>query len=242
MTTTNHPSVQSLAKTIGVFWLLTIVTGMFGFATGGRLIVPGDAALTTANIVAHESLYRISFVGNVAATIFYIVVTLFAYVLFRSVNRNLSLLAAFFSLIGCATGVVSSVLSLAPLHVLGTGQSAFTAEQVQSQVLSFANAMIQTNDLGLIFFGCHVAILGYLIRHSGFLPKFLGILLTVTAVCYWANGLASFLALPFRGYLMPLVALGGLGGEGIFTAWLLIKGVNPARWDERAAALPATSS
>ena len=209
---------------------------MFGFVTGGRLIVDGNAALTTANIIAHESLYRISFVVNLAATLCYLVVTLYAYVLFRPVNRNLSLLGAFFSLMGCATGIAAIVLSFAPLHVLRAGQDVFTTQQVQSQVLSLTAAMMQTNDLGLMFFGCHVIILGYLIRSSTFLPKFLGVLLTVTAVCYWANGLASFLALPVRSYLMPLIALGGLGGEGAFTGWLLIKGVDAARWNERAVA------
>jgi hypothetical protein len=236
MTTLNDHSAAAVAKTVGIFWLLTIITGMFGFVTGGRLIVAGDAAVTTANILAHESLYRTSFVVNLAATLCYIVVTLFAYVLFKPVNRNLSLLAAFFSLMGCAAGIAVIILSLVPLHVLAGGQGVFTAEQVQSQVLTFTAAMVQTNDLGLIFFGCHVAILGYLVRRSNFFPKFLGVLLTVTALCYWANGLASLLALPYRSYLMPLVALGGLGGEGAFTAWLLMKGVDAARWNERAAA------
>jgi hypothetical protein len=239
MTTSNHLSAQSLAKTIGLFWLLTIITGMFSFVTGGRLIVEGNAALTAANITAHESLYRLSFVANLGATLCYIVVTLFAYVLFKPVNKNLSLLGAFFSLMGCATGVTSSVLFLAPLHLLGPGAGALTAGQLQSQVLALTATMMQANDLGLMFFGCHVAIIGYLIRRSTFLPNFLGVLLSAAAICYWTNGLASFLALPFRSYLMPLVALGGLGGEGAFTAWLLIKGVNVARWNEHA--LPVES-
>jgi hypothetical protein len=232
MTTSNHPSGQSLAKTIGLFWLLTIVTGMFSFVTGGRLIVEGNAALTVANISAHESLYRLSFVANLAATLCYIVVTLFAYVLFKPVNKSVSLLGAFFSLMGCATGIISSVLFLAPLHVLSS--AVLPAELLQSQVLALTATMLQANDLGLIFFGCHVAIIGHLIRRSTFLPNFLGVLLSVAAVCYWTNGLASFLALPFRSYLMPLVALGGLGGEGAFTIWLLIKGVDPRRWNEQA--------
>ena len=242
MITSKEPSAQSLAKTVGLFWLLTIVTGMFSFVTGGRLIVEGNAALTVANINAHESLYRFSFVANLAATLCYIAVTLFAYVLFKPVNKNVSLLGAFFSLMGCATGVVSGVLFLAPLNVLTGAAGTFTAGQLQAQTLTLSATMMQANDVGLVFFGCHVAIIGYLIRRSIFLPKFLGVLLSVTAICYWTNSLDSFLALPFRNYLLPFVALGGLGGEGTFTAWLLIKGVDTARWNEQAAsATPETT-
>ena len=233
----NEPLPQSIARAAGVFWLMTILTSAFAFAVGGRFFVPNDAAATAANVVAHESLYRMAFSANIIATACYLAATLLVYVLLRPVNRDISLLAAFFSLIGCAVGAVSCLLFLAPVGILAgaQGASAFTVAQLQTQALTFLELSARANDLGLVFFALHVLCVGYLIRRSTFLPGFLGILLTLTSVCYLANSFATFLALPFRSFLMPFVAAGGLIGEGTLTFWLLIAGVNSVRWVEQAS-------
>ncbi len=226
------------ARAAGFFWLMTILTGMFAFMAGGKFIVSGAAAATAANILTHESLYRWAFVANLIATVCYLVVTLLVYVLLKPVSRNLSLLAAFFSLIGCAIGAVSCLFFLAPLAVLGGAQylTVFTVEQLQAQALTFLNLSALANDMGLAFFGLHVLTVGYLIRRSTFLPRILGVLLVITGMCYLTNGVASFLSLPFRAYLLPFVAAGGLLGEGSLSLWLLVKGVNVPRWEEAARA------
>ena len=226
------------ARAAGFFWLMTILTGMFAFVTGGRFIVPGDAAATATNIMAHESLYRCSFVANIIATACYLAVTLLIFFLLKPVNRNIALLGAFFSLTGCAAGAVSGLAYLAPLNILGGAKylSVFSVEQLQALALTFAKLSLQANDIGLVFFALHVLSIGYLIRRSTFLPRVLGALLIVTGVCYLTNSFANFLSLPFRAYLLPFVALGGLLGEGSLTVWLLLKGVNVARWKEQATA------
>jgi hypothetical protein len=233
-----EPSPQSIARAAGVFWLLTMATSMFAFIVAGRLFVPGDAGTTAANITGNESLYRIGFSANIIATGCYLAATLLVYVLLRPVNRNISLLAAFFSILGCAIGAVSCLLFLAPLGILGsaTAANAFTPAQLQAQAHSFLTLSARANDIGLVFFALHVICVGYLIRRSHFLPRFLGVLLTVTGLCYLANSFAIFLALSFKAYLMPLVAAGGLLGEGALTFWLLLAKLNVNRWKEQAYA------
>jgi hypothetical protein len=225
------------ARAAGFFWLMTILTGMFAFLIGGRLVVPGDAATTATNIMANETLYRLSFAANLVATACYLTVTLLIYVLLKPVNRHISLLGAFFSLTGCATAGVSSLLYLAPIGILGSTKylSVFSVEQLQALALTFVTLSLQVNDIGLVFFGLHVLTVGYLIRRSTFLPRILGALLAVTGVCYLTNSFADFLSLPFKAYLLPFVAAGGLLGEGSLTVWLLVKGVNIERWKEQAS-------
>lgn len=224
------------AKAAGFFWLMTILTGMFAFVTGGRFIVPGNAATTAANIMANELLYRLSFVANIIATACYLTVTLLIYVLLKPVNKNISLLGAFFSLTGCAAGAVSGLLFLAPVNFLSGAKylSVFSVEQLQTLALTFGTLSLQANDFGLVFFGLHVLTIAYLIRRSTFLPRILGTLLAVAGVCYLTNGFANFLSLPFKAYLVPFVAVGGLLGEGSLTGWLLLKGVNVERWKQQA--------
>jgi hypothetical protein len=226
------------ARMAGFFWLMTIITGMFGFIAGGRFVVPGDAAATAANIVNHESVYRLAFLANLIATACYLAVTLFVYQLLKPVNRTVAAFVVFFSLMGCAVGLVSSLFFLAPLDFLSGASylSTFTVAQLQAMAYSVVTLSLRLNDIGMAFFGLHVFSIGYLIRKSTFLPRLLGTLLFVAGCCYLASSLANFLALPFRAFLMPFVALGGLIGEGSLTGWLLAKGVNAQRWNAQAAA------
>ena len=78
------------ARAAGVFWLLTIITGMFAFIAGGRLFVAGNAAATAANVMAHVSLYRLAFISNLIATLCYLAVTLFVYLLLKPVSRTVT--------------------------------------------------------------------------------------------------------------------------------------------------------
>ncbi len=226
------------ARMAGFFWLMTIITGMFGFVAGGRFVVAGDAAATAANIVNNDSVYRLAFIANLIATACYLAVTLFVYQLLKPVNRTAAAFVVLFSLMGCAVGLVSSLLFLAPLDFLSGASylSTFTVAQLQAMALSVVTLSLRLNDIGMAFFGLHVFSVGYLIRKSTFLPKLLGTLLFVAGCCYLASSLANFLALPFRASLTPFVALGGLIGEGSLTGWLLVKGVNAQRWSNQAAA------
>lgn len=239
--TLNQPIADSSprfkARMAGFFWLMTILTGMFGFVAGGRFIVAGDAAATAANIINHESLYRLAFLSNLVATACYLGVTLFVYQLLRPVNRTVAAFVVLFSIMGCATGLVSSLLFVAPLDFLSGASylSTFTVAQLQALALIVLNLSLRLNDIGMAFFGLHVFSIGSLIRKSTFLPRLLGTLLFVAGVCYLASSLANLLDLPFKTYLLPFVAIGGLLGEGSLTGWLLAKGVNAQRWNEQAA-------
>ena len=226
------------ARMAGFFWLMTIITGTFGLISAGNFIVAGDAASTAAKILDHELLYRFAFISNLVATACYLAVTLFVYQLLKPVSRTVAAFVVLFSLMGCAVGLVSSLLFLAPLDFLGGASylSSFTLGQLQALALTLLTLSLRLNDIGMAFFGLHVISIGYLIRKSTFLPRILGTFLFVAGACYLTGTFANFLALPFRTYLLPFVAVGGLLGEGSLTAWFLAKGVDVERWRESAAA------
>jgi hypothetical protein len=211
---------------------------MFAYLVGSRFVISGNAAATAANVLAHEPLYRLAFVANLIATVCYLAATLLVYALLKPVNRNLSLLAAFFSLVGCAIGAVSSLLYLAPLAILGGAQylTGFTLEQLQAQALMSLTLSLEAGDIGLVFFGLHVLSVGYLIGRSTFLPRILGVLLALAGLCYLTGSFANFFSLSFKTYLLPFVAAGGLLGEGSLSLWFIVKGVNVQRWKEQAGA------
>lgn len=118
-------SPQIRARAAGACWLMTIGAGALAMFAGGR---SGTAA-------------------NLVATAFYVAATILVYGLLKPVSKSLSLLAAFFSLVGCALSVLTS------LHLAPSGPNP------------------------LVFFGLHCVLVGYLILRSTFLPRVLGALL-----------------------------------------------------------------
>lgn len=228
-------SPQLKARMAGVIAWITSTSGVAEIIRA-QLIVPGDAAATAHNILAHELFYRLALVGDVIALL-YLAYTLLLYTLFRPVNRSLSLLAAFFSLVGCALGALNCLLLLAPLVVLGGAPSlsAFTVEQQQALSLLFLQLHAQLATLSLVLFGSYNLLIGYLIFRSTFLPRVLGVLLAFSGVCYLINCFATFLSPAFAAHLVPYILVPGLA-ELLLALWLLVMGVNAERWKEQASA------
>jgi uncharacterized membrane protein len=100
-------SPRTQARIAGVVYLLFLLTTILGEifmerAGSGLRVVSGDAAATANNILAHESSFQLGFALGLIAIACYIAVTALFYQLFTPVSRSLSLLAAFFSLVGIA--------------------------------------------------------------------------------------------------------------------------------------------
>lgn len=222
------------ARIAGACWLLTILTGIFGLYVGGRLIVSGDAAATAVNLLAHEALFRAGTAATLISTAFYVAATLLVYELLKPVDRTVSLLAAFFSLIGCALWCISALFELAPFVLLKGAPylSVFTLEQLQAQALMFLKVGGQATNVGAVFFGLHCFLVGYLILRSTFLPRVVGALMV-----FGGLGWLSFLAPPIANYLSPYIMIPGTLGELTLALWLLVRGVNVQRWKEHPRAL-----
>jgi hypothetical protein len=217
-----------------VAWITT--TAGFTAIVVGNLVVYNDAAATAHNILANELLYRLAVVGDVISVL-YIVYTFLLYFLFRPVNRSLALLAALFSLVGIAVGMLLPLFDVAALVVLKDAQSlrAFSAEQVQAIALLFLKMRVQDDNVSLVMFGTYNILTGYLIVRSTFLPRILGVLLAIAGLGYLINTFANLLAPDFAAHLMPWILIPG-GAELLLAAWLLVVGVNVQRWNERASA------
>jgi hypothetical protein len=160
------------------------------------------------------------------------------YGLFRPVSRSLSLIAAFFGLVGNAVLAINSLNLFAPLLLLGGAQylSVFKVEQLQALALMFLKLHAQGSNISLVFFGFYCLLIGYLIFRSTFLPRILGVLMAIAGLGWLTNSFANFLSPPLANYLSPYILLPGLLGEGSLCAWLLVIGVNVPKWEEKASA------
>jgi len=226
------------ARIAGAFYLITIIMGVFAEVfVRGAFVVRDDAAATATNILAHEPLYRFGLAADLVMLACYIAVTLLFYDLFKPVGRSLSLLAAFFSLVGIAVLAVNSLNHLAPLIFLGGADylSAFETNQLQALSLTSLRMHSRGYLISGVFFGIYMLLLGYLIFRSGFLPRILGVLMAIGGLSFLTNSFATFLLPTLVARLPDIGMLGGIA-ELALCLWLMAMGVNAAKWEEKASA------
>lgn len=230
---TADASPQSRARIAGVFYLVTIGTRMFvEIFVRNRLVVSNDAAATATNIMAHEPLFRLGFATDIIAFASYVALAALLYELFRPVNRSLSLVAAFFSLAASTVQAVSSLFHLAPLALLGGASylRVFTVEQLQALALVFLKLRAAAyHNIGLVFFGLYLLLVGILILKSKFLPRILGVLMVLAGLSY-----LPFMSPPLVQTLQPYILIFPGVGQISLCLWLLVMGVNAQRWKEQA--------
>jgi hypothetical protein len=234
--------LQAKARVAGLAYLIIFIAAPFAeMVVRAGAIVRGDAAATAANILAQESLWRLAFAAELVNAACDAIVAVLLYELLKPAGRTLSLLAATFRLILVAIAAVKTLLHLAPLHLLSGADymSGFTSEQLQALSYLALRLHGEAYDVALFFFGVHCLLIGWLIARATFLPRIIGWLLAIAGLCYLVNTIAGALAPEFSRTLFPWILLPALPAEGGLTLWLLIMGVNPAKWREQAAAAEA---
>jgi hypothetical protein len=83
----------------------------------------------------------------------------------------------------------------------------------------------------LLFFGPYCLLLGYLTFRSTFLPRILGVFMALAGV-----GWLAFLIPTLAHYLTLYIEIVGVFAEASLMLWLIVKGVNVARWQKLAGA------
>jgi uncharacterized protein DUF4386 len=233
---------QPRSRITGAVYLLYFIIAILGeffmrqAGMTGIGAVPDNVAAMLTNLLANEPSFRLGFALSLLSIACYVALTALFYRLFMPVNRGLSLLAAFFSLMGLAIQTFGSVFLLVPLLLLGRGASttAFTLDQLQELALLFLKLNRQAYVIGLVFDALFLLLIGYLILRATFLPRILGALLVMAGL-----GWLTYLFPPLASYLSPYNAIPGILGEGALMLWLLVAGVNVQRRQEQAVAAAA---
>lgn len=216
-----------LARWAGLFYLIIIVCAGFGeMGVRSNLIVPNNATETAQNIMASSWLFRVGFVGDVIAFLSDVVVAIIFYILFKSVSDILSLTSACFRLVGTAIYGVNLLNHFAVLFLLSGAAylSAFTPDQLHALSLFFLNLHKLGYDLGLVFFGLHCLILGYLLYKSDLFPSALGILIVLAGLGYLTGSTVRFLFPDQAVTIEPIYIIPAIG-ELSLCIYLLVKGV-----------------
>jgi len=231
-------SPQVYARIGGVLYLIIIVIGFSSeFFVREKLVVSGDVTATANNIMASESLWRITIAGALILLVCSIALTLILYVLLRPVNKTLALLAVFFNIVEFPIEAASKLCLFAALFLSGNADylKAFEPRQLHALV----QISLKLHDYGfgidLVFFGFACLVYGYLLFRSGYFPRTLGVLMAIAGLSYLTNSFTLILAPAYAGTISLILVL-ALIGELSLCLWLMVKGVDEQRWKEQASA------
>jgi hypothetical protein len=213
------------ARIGGALYLVIIVAGIVGpLVTRELLIVPHDAVATAHNIASSPELWRLGITLDLVAQLCDVPVMLILFLLLSPVNKNVALLALLFNVVQTST-LVANQLTLVAAQLLSPDQPALA--DVALRAYSFGE------PIGLVFFGFTCMLEGYLIRHSGYLPWILGLLMQIAGVAYVAN---TFLLLLAPGVASIIFLIPTVVAELSLALWLVVKGVDVTKFREVSVA------
>jgi hypothetical protein len=190
-----------------------------------KIIIPGDAATTAANIISYEFLFRLGIVGSLVTQLFYIAVVLLLYVLFKQVNKNHAMLMVVLSLVAVPIAMLNTLNRLAALVLVkGDYLVSLGAEQVNTLVMFFLDLNAQGVLIATIFWSLWLFPLGYLVYKSGYFPKFIGILLFIAGAGYLLDPIVNFIIPSAKAFFIPVLNVMTMG-ELLYMFWFVFKGV-----------------
>ncbi len=219
-------SLKTTSHIAGVLYILITLIAPFSMLyVPSKLIVAGDAIATAGNIQASQGLFRAAIASDAVVFLLEIALTVLVYFLVKPVDKTLALIAAYARL---AMTVVQGINLLNYVFVLlltsGAGYlSAFASGQTEALVSLFLNAHDSVALIWGMFFGLHLLVLGYLAYKSGYMPKWLGVVLVITALLYLTQSFGIILFPQSEALFKSLISLAFI--EIAFPLWLLIKGV-----------------
>ncbi|PYK07978.1 MAG: DUF4386 domain-containing protein [Verrucomicrobia bacterium] len=220
-----HPTDKA-ARVAGAVYLSMVLTAPFSLIyVPSKLIVRGNATATADNILAHESMFRLSIMGDLVGQVIFICLAIALYRLLRDVNKTWAWLMVSFVLVSAAVGFLNTLNNVAALILFRGGEFLTVFDQAQREALGMLFIRLHSQGIFIdeIFWGLWLFPFGLLVFRSVFLPWFLGGWLMINCFGYLVLSVtALFFPLYYEAafrFSQPV-----LFGELAIMLWLLIKG------------------
>jgi hypothetical protein len=224
--------IKNQGRAAGFLYLLLVIAAPIRLLyIPNVLFVRGDASATAAKIAAHESLFRLGIVTDLFCGTVLIFLTLALYRLFKGVSQKHAVLMVILGgVLPSAIDFINVVNDAAALILVRGADflSAFDKPQRDALALLFLRLHHQEIVGAEILWGLWLFPLAILTYRSGFLPRFLGVWLTINGFAYLIISLTGLLA-PRYEETVSNFAFPALLGEMAFMLWLVIKGVKESR-------------
>ena len=219
-------SRRKLARLAGFLYLAYIIACAVSTFLSNKPNVSGDDAAMVRNILAFEHIVRIGAMIEIVSALLFLWTAWALYALLKPVSKNLALLFLVTNLAGVAVQCVGTLMRFGALLVLNKSVDvhAFNADQVQALALLFLNWGGSGNMVLTLLYGAWLFPLGYLVFKSGFLPRFLGVLLVLDGMSLMICFVQLCLFPGYEKLTYPLYPIMFIAECGL-ALWLIVKGV-----------------
>src|SRR5438874_1951607 len=228
-------STKKQARVAGILYLLASIIGFFGLIyVPSTLIISGDAAATADHVRAFPNLLRFGIASELTSFIIFIFVVLALYRLFKAVNGKHALAMAILLLVSIPISLLNVLNDIAALILVSGADflSGFEKGELDALAYLFLRLHGQGFVVAQIFWGLWLFPFGILVIRSGFIPRFLGVLLFIAGFGNLASSFASLL-LPWYRHLVDQFTMVLTAGELPIIFWLLIWGARDQPLDEQ---------
>ena len=204
---------------------LIIMAIAAGFSYGwvhSRLLIPENAEATLNNIKSSLSLFRKGIFGWIIIFICDIIAGWALYIFHKKNNQRISLLAAGARLVYAIILAVAISNLTHVVHIIDNGIGPNTSQQV----IFYLEAFEEVWSMGLIIFGLHLFLLGFLAYKSD-AHKIFGILLCFAGISYFLIHGIKWYSSDLSNQLNTLEAILSIPmaiGELAYAVWLIIRG------------------
>ena len=236
-----HPTNKA-ARIAGAVYLSMVLTAPFSLIyVPGKLIVRGNAAATADNILAHETMFRLSILGDLVGQVIFICLAIALYRLLSGINKTWAGLMVAFVLVSAAVGFLNTLNNIGALLLFRGGEFLAVFDKAQRDALGMLFIRLHSQGIFIdeIFWGLWLFPFGLLVFRSGFLPRFLGVWLMINCFGYVFLSITALFFPDYYGaafsYSQPL-----LFGELAIMLWLLIKGAK-VQGPQTGSIAPASS-
>ncbi|PYI97304.1 MAG: DUF4386 domain-containing protein [Verrucomicrobia bacterium] len=220
-----HP-LKKAARIAGAIYLSMVVTGPFSLIyVPSKLIVHGNAAATSDNILAHETMFRLSILADLVGQVIFICLAIALYRLLSSVNKIWAGLMVAFVLVSAAVGFVNTLNDIAALMLFRGADFLAVLDKTQRDALGMLFIRLHSQGIFIdeIFWGLWLFPFGLLVFRSGFLPRLIGVWLMINCFGYVVLSLTALFFPDHYGAAFSIMQP-VLFGELAIMLWLLIKG------------------
>ena len=207
-----------LAAALGLIGMV-ILAPYAEFGVLDRLVTPGDAVQTAADIAASEGLFRSAVASLAVVAVLDIVVAAALFRIFAPVNRVVSMFAAWLRLAYTAVFLVGIGMLAGVLPLSGD----------PAQAVQGIDAYYDVYHAGLVMFGAHLMTIGYLAYRSATVPRVVGVVFLLAGAGYLIDRFGTIL---LSDYSLTVAAFTG-PGEIVLAFWLLLKGVRSSSGADR---------
>ena len=215
-------SIRRASVIAGASLLLMAALAGFGYMVAVEgLVTYDDAAQNATNIVESSGLFRSGIVSLFVVITLDVVVAWGLYRVFAPVNRALSAVGAWMRIVYGGIFAVAVVQLVEVLSLLTSGGAAAEGPDVRyAEALAGVNRFADIYDAGLILFGIHLLVIGWLAFNARYIPKWLGFLLVVSGVGYVVDGVGALLSAGSWTDISTFTFI----GEFLLAVWLVVRG------------------